>query len=124
MIRIDMSNAHLRRGELTRYVAVQALTGSTDSFGQPVQTWTTLKNVYAKIEALSGREIVVAQAINTEVTHRITVQYDDDLWADPRVVASRRILYGSRVFDIRSMENIDEANRAVALQAFEGVTRG
>ncbi len=121
--------AYLRRGELNRYVEVQKKSGTEDSFGGEVQDWTALKSVYAKIEVLQGRELVAAQAIVTEVSHRITVQYDIDLWADPKAAIAMRIVYRKpgvvdRIFDIRACMNIDEEDRAIELLAFEGMTNG
>ena len=115
--------AHLRRGELNRYVAIQSRTQATDSFGGQSETWTTIKSVYAKIEALSGRELVAANAVATEVSHRITVNYDA-IFSDPRIVATYRVLYGTRIFDVEACLNIDEENRVIELLALEGMTLG
>lgn len=115
--------AHLRRGELNRYVAVQSRTSTPDSFGEPAQTWTTIKFVYSKIEALSGRELLAASAVASEVSHRFTVNYDA-IFANPLVVATYRVLYGTRIFDISACMNIDEENRVIELLALEGLSLG
>lgn len=115
--------SHIRRGELNRYVAIQQRDTAADSFGEQVPTWTTLKSVYVKIEALTGRELVAAQAVASEVSHRITAQYEA-LFADPKIVAKYRVLYGTRIFDVSACLNIDEDNRVIELLALEGLSLG
>ncbi|ARK96164.1 phage head closure protein [Burkholderia pseudomallei] len=113
----------MRAGQLNRLVAVQQRSTARDSFGQQIETWTTIKPVYAYIEALSGSERAAAQSISTDVSHRFTLRYDA-IFADPRVVATYRIVYASRIFDINAALNIDESNRTVELLASEGMTNG
>ncbi|KVC62698.1 head-tail adaptor protein [Burkholderia ubonensis] len=113
----------MRAGQLNRLVAIQQRSTVRDSFGQQVEAWTTIKSVYAYIEALSGSERVAAQSISTDVSHRFTVRYDA-IYADPRVAAKYRIVYASRIFDINAALNIDESNRTVELLASEGLTNG
>ena len=113
----------MRAGQLNRLVAVQQRSTARDSFGQQVEAWTTIKSVYAYIEALSGNERAAAQSISTDVSHRFTVRYDA-IFADPRVVATYRIVYAGRIFDIAAALNVDESNRTVELLANEGLTNG
>jgi SPP1 family predicted phage head-tail adaptor len=115
--------AAMRGGQLTRYIAIQQRGTSRDTFGQQVETWTTLKSVYAYIEALSGNDRAAAQSIATDVSHRVTVRYDA-IFDDPRVAATYRILYGSRVFHIQAALNVDESNRTIELLATEGLNYG
>jgi SPP1 family predicted phage head-tail adaptor len=116
----------MRAGTLTRLVTFQALGASPDSYGgQPsaAGTWTDVKSVYAAIEPLSGRELLAAQQLSIDVTHRITVRYDAAL-ADPRIVAAMRVVYGARYFNVRAAMNIDEGNRVIELAATEGLKDG
>lgn len=113
----------MRAGQLNRLVAVQQRSTARDSFGQQVEAWTTIKSVYAYIEALSGSERAAAQSISTDVSHRFTVRYDA-IFPDPRVVATYRIVYAGRIFDINAALNVDESNRTIELLASEGLTYG
>jgi SPP1 family predicted phage head-tail adaptor len=117
-----MSGA-MRGGTLNRYIAIQSQTTTRDSFGAQILTWTTLKNVYALLEALTGSERAAAMSYSTDISHRVTVRYDDDL-SDPRVVATYRILYGTRIFNINAALNIDEGNRTIELLCSEGLNNG
>lgn len=114
----------MHAGNLRSLVSVQQRTATLDSYGQQSTTWTEVKKVYAHISGLTGRELVLAQAVNTEVSHEITVRWDAALWADPKTAAAYRIVLGSRVFDIHGVVNVDERNRMVVLQAAEGLNQG
>jgi len=115
--------APMRAGTLTRLINIQARTVTTDSFGGQAQTWTTLKAVYAWIEALSGNERVAAMSYSTDVSHRVTVRYDA-IFDDPRIVATYRIQYGARIFNIEAALNMDEGNRTIELICSEGLNLG
>lgn len=115
--------AHIRSGILTRLVTIQQRVSTQDSFGQQLETWNTVKQVYAFVEALSGSERAAAQTVMTDVSHRITVRYDA-IFADPRVVAAYRILYNGRLFIVQGALNVDEGNQIVELMAAEGMTNG
>lgn len=115
--------APVRGGTLNRSINIQSRTTGKDSFGGQTQTWTTLKTVYALIEALSGSERAAAMSYSTDVSHRVTVRYDA-LWSDPRAVATYRIQYGTRLFNIEAAMNVDEANKVIELICSEGLNLG
>lgn len=114
----------IRAGDLRHLVSVQRRDEATDSFGQQAISWVELKEVYAQIEGLSMREMVAAKSVASEVTHQITVRYDDELWADPRQAAKYRIVYAERYFDLHGTINEDERNRTITLLASESLARG
>jgi SPP1 family predicted phage head-tail adaptor len=113
----------MRGGTLTRFIDIQQQTVTKDSFGGQALTWVTLKSVYAAIEALSASERMAAMSYSTDVSHRVTVRYDA-IFIDPRVVATYRILYGARIFNIEGAMNVDEANRTIELICSEGLNLG
>lgn len=114
----------MRIGNLRRRITFQARSGVVDSFGQQQTSWVDLLTaVPAELEALAGRELQVAQAINAEVTHRVTVRYHPQL-ANPVAVAAMRIVYGARIFNILASMNVDERNREIELMASEGLNQG
>jgi head-tail adaptor len=118
-----MSGA-MRGGTLNRLIQIQARTTTPDTFGGQSETWTTINSVYALIEALSASERSAAASYSTDVSHRVTCRFDPGTFADPRMVASYRVLYGTRIFNIAGMLNIDEANRTVQLMCDEGLNNG
>lgn len=91
-------------GEMRHRITIQILSASKDSFQQEIKGWTNFETVWAKIEPLSGREFFEAQQMNAEITHRITMRYMKGL--NPKM----RIMYGERIFDIKTILNIEEKN--------------
>ena len=118
-----LSTFVVRAGELRRRIAVQRRDVGQDSTGQPVETWATLFMAWADIAPLNGKELMAASAVQSEVTHEISVRYRPEL-SDPKTVAQYRVLYGTRVFNIKASLNQDERNRVVILQAAEGLNNG
>ena len=113
----------MRAGQLNRYVDIQQRGVTRDSFGQQVETWTDVKYVYAYIEALSGTDRSAGDSTSTDVSHRVTVRYDA-IFADPRAAATYRIVYGTRIFHVAAVMNIDETNRTIQLMCTEGLNFG
>lgn len=118
-----MNTYVIRAGDLRRRVAVQRRDTGQDELGQPVETWATLFKAWADIRPLNGKELLAARAVQSEVTHEIELRYRPEL-ANPRTVAQYRVLYGTRIFNIQASLNQDERNRAVILQAVEGLNNG
>lgn len=118
-----MTTSHLRAGQLNRVVSIQQRTRTQDTFGGMPETWTEIAQVYAYVEALSGYEKMAGEAVASGVSHRITVRYDP-MFDDPKVVATYRIVYNSRIFDVQACMNIDEGNHIIELLASEGMTLG
>jgi SPP1 family predicted phage head-tail adaptor len=113
----------MQAGDLRKRVMFQQRSVATDSFGAQAVTWTDLFPAWAQIEGLTTREILAAQAITSDVTHRITVRYRATL-SNPSAVAALRVLYGSRIFNISGGINVDERNVEIELLATEGLNNG
>lgn len=113
----------VRAGNLRKRLSFQTRATTQDVSGQQVNTWTTAFTVWGEIEPISGRELLAAQAVQSDVTHTVTVRYRSEL-AVPKVVAAMRIMYGTRIFNITSGMNEDERNRLVTLQVSEGANLG
>ena len=118
-----MTTSHLRAGQLNRVVSIQQRSTTQDTFGGLPESWTEITQVYALIEALSGYEKMAADAVASGVSHRITVRYDP-MFDDPKIAATYRIVYNTRIFDIQAPMNVDEGNHIVELLATEGMTLG
>lgn len=73
-------------GELTERVTFLAPTKTTDSLRGQVVSWTTeLAEVWAQWRGLTGRELMVAQAMDTIPTYRLTIRYRADITTKLRV---------------------------------------
>lgn len=118
----------MRAGSLRRRVRIQIQQATQDALGQPQSAWVDyMTAVPADIQALSGRELIAAQALNAAVTHQICVRYTSRL-ADPLRVAAMRAIYQNdsvtRYFNVQSAINVDERNREINLLAVEGLNQG
>lgn len=108
----------LRSGELNRRITIQQRATSTDSYGQQATTWADVLSCWAAIEPLDGRELLLAQAINAEVTHRLTVRYRTG------ITAAMRATYQGRLFNIHAVLDPDTAHVALQLLCSEGLNQG
>ncbi len=67
--------------------------------------WGGFAQVWAKVQGLRGRELFSAQAINPQVTHKVTIRYCKGL------TSAHRLLIGQdmeRVLNIESVIDVDE----------------
>jgi SPP1 family predicted phage head-tail adaptor len=110
-------------GKLRKSIVLQRRDSTQDSYGAQVTTWSDVAQVRAEIVPMSGRELLVGQAFNAEVSHQITVRYFKEL-ANPIEVAKLRAVYGNRIFNIHASINFEERNRMVTLYASEGLNDG
>jgi SPP1 family predicted phage head-tail adaptor len=104
-------------GKLRQVVTLQNPGPETfDSFRQPVPSWTTIGVFSAQVRPLSGREAIVAKQVKAEASHMITMRY-----LGPSVVINptSRLLYGSRVFGIVQVINVEERHRWYEIVAQE-----
>lgn len=121
----------MRAGDLKRRVTFQARSSAQkDSVGQRLlNDWAdVLANVPADIQSLTANEKLVANAMNSGLTHTIVVRYHP-LLANSRAVAGMRAIYmpadgPMRIFELQGAENVDESNKTLNLSASEGMTNG
>ena len=105
-------------GALCRRITLQQRSATLDSWGQQVTTWSDLVTAWASIEPLEGRELVTAQALRAETTHKVTIRYRAG------ITTAMRIVYQGRIFNILS--SLDDAMNHVMLQMLcsEGLNEG
>ncbi len=92
-------------GALRHRVTIEAPALLTDAGGGASETWMPIAEVFAEIVPASGREVVTADRISAEASHRITLRFRAD------VGPTARIRFGTRAFDILSVRNLNERNR-------------
>lgn len=113
----------MRSGALRKRILLQKRDVTTDSYGGQVSTWSDVATVWGEITPLSGRELFAAQAVQSEVSHQITLRYRPELDI-PAVVVAMRAVYNGRNFNIHASLNEDERNRQITLMASEGLNDG
>lgn len=115
-------------GKLNKRIAIQERTNWEDAIGGQNPTWTNVfatpdGKIAAGINPVSAREIFAAQAMQSEVSHKITVRYRSQL-ENTKNVASMRVVYGSRIFNIAGAINRNESNQFIDLLCTEGTNDG
>lgn len=112
-----MSKRETISGRLRKRVRIEQPVDTSDGAGGYIRSWNLVTTVWAEVEPFSnrGREIVVAEQVQSEVTHRIMIRYLSGVTADMRLVMDGRAL------NIRTVININEKNEVLVLFAQEGV---
>lgn len=117
----------MRSGDLNRRIILQQRSTAQDTFGQQSTTWTDFATVWAKVEPLSGREQMAAQAMQSSVTHQITIRYQTQ-FADPKVMAAMRATLTkdgvTRIFNILDARDEEERRHSLIMDAEEGLNDG
>lgn len=107
----------MRAGRLRHLVDIERETRPTDTddSGGYRPGWETVVQTWASIEPLRGTESVLAQQLEEQRSHKITIRYY------PGIDASMRIKWQGRIFNIRSVLAIREIQNVIELAADEGV---
>lgn len=81
-------------GQLRHRLEIQRMQSIVDDEGQVIgEGWTVVAKVWGKVEPLSARELLEAQAIQSQVSARITIRAR-------AITHSDRILHRGTVFNI------------------------
>lgn len=107
----------INASDLRDLLTIQQATEARDSYGQPVATWSTWKQVYGKLWPISGRERFLAAQTHAESNYRARIRWLDGL------TTKHRISFGGRVFDITYIAD-DGRRRELVLDLVEGLTDG
>ena len=86
-------------------LALEEAVAAPDGAGGSILTWSVVTEVWAAIHPRSGTEIVDAGGLAGRVTHDITIRYRAGIGAP------QRFRLGTRVFDIKSVIDVEEAHR-------------
>ena len=106
----------MRAGALRHRLTLQTQSRSSDGGGGATVTWADTATVWGSINSLSGTELYEAQKINPKLTHEIEIRYRSGI--SPKM----RAKYGSRIFNIESVQNKDERNAMLRLVCEELVS--
>ena len=101
---------------------MQKVVRAKDADGEHVDTWPNDDaTVWASIQPMDGRELTEARQVQMSTTHNIVMRYGSDVvpeakdrvkWVDAR---------GTRIFNIKSVVNMDERREQLMLKCEERV---
>ena len=104
----------MRAGLLRHRVTIQVLSATQDTLGESSKVYQDAAVVWASINPVSGKEMLAAQQVRPDVTHKITMRYRS-------IGPKDRIVYDNRVFNIEAIINFAEQNRMLEIMAIEKV---
>ena len=102
-------------GKMRYRVHLESPTSTVDAGGGLAQTWARLASLYANIKPISGTETFRQGKVSSDTTHELTIRYRAD------INTKYRLCYGTRVFSIQSILNLDERDRFLKLSCKEGI---
>lgn len=108
----------MKTGDLRHRITIQENQTVKDAEGITEDNWVDTATVWAAIKPLHGRELLAAQAVQSETTGRIEMRYR------PGIKPSQRAVFGGRIFEILAVLNIEERNRELRLLTKEVVQGG
>lgn len=103
---------------LRQRITLQQAQETADGAGGSSRSWSDVATVWAELvpyRVSRGDERVLAEQLQAEVTHRVSLRYRSDVTVD------MRISYAGRLFNIRSVTNVGEADVLLDLLVEEGV---
>lgn len=101
-----------------KLITLQRKAKTLDEWGGDIFTWEDIATVWAKKRPLRGRELVAAQAAQSESTDMWYCRYRSDL------SSADRISFNSKSYDIQSIINIDEKNVELEITTKTGMSEG
>ena len=87
-------------GRLDRYIILQSVSTSVDAYGQPVESFSTLASVWAKIEYKSEVEKFENEQLRAVSSIDFTIRYRTD------ITEQMRISYDSNIYQIIGISEI------------------
>ena len=110
----------MQAGKLWHEIAIEQRGDTRNSYGESIAAWSNYTSTYAELTNLSGSELEQAQQINSRITTRFVIRWDNG------VRATMRIVYKSRNYNIVYVDNVDERDKKTVLlcERLEDVTNG
>lgn len=95
----------IQAGRLRHRVTIQTVSEAQNSIGEIVETWITFATVWARIDPLSGRQLLAANQLDEPVSARMLMRYM------PGITGKLRVVYSGTTYNIRGAPMVD-ANRS------------
>lgn len=103
----------MRAGKLRHRVRIQVATESISQSGSVSTDWRNVESRWAEISPIAGGEQVQGEQRIASKTHQVRLRYFDGL------TTQHRLLFGTRVLEIVSINTIDEIKREMVLDCRE-----
>jgi SPP1 family predicted phage head-tail adaptor len=110
---VKIGRRTIRIGDLDKRLTIQSVSEQIGSLGDVTETWSDLATVWGLLEPIRGGERYMSQQYAGHLVHRIIVRHRSD------VTDKHRIQYGSRIFDVQVVMNLEEDDRFLEIEAIE-----
>jgi SPP1 family predicted phage head-tail adaptor len=107
----------LKSGRMNSFTTLKRMSLTQDTAGQQTRTWTKLGTQMAAIDPVRGREYFAASGEKADVTHEIRMRARTDIALTPR----DRVYVGTRIFDVKSVLDLNDDGREWLLMCIENV---
>lgn len=104
----------LEAGTLNRPIKIQSQSTAQDAYGQQTTTWNDVVTCWASIKAATSKEVYAASGFTSQITHKITIRYQDT-----PIRSNMRVAYRNRFFTIQAVSDADESRAQLALLCLE-----
>lgn len=108
-------NISVQAGRLRSKLVLQAPTDAQSGMGAVTKTWAAEADIYAEIKPVTAKEAVSGDQVTQQVTHIIRTRYIPSVAFTP----SKRLVYGTRVFNITKVINAQERDTLIELTVIE-----
>tara|TARA_R110001583_G_scaffold194878_1_gene367424 strand:+ start:937 stop:1266 length:330 start_codon:yes stop_codon:yes gene_type:complete len=102
-------------GKMRYRIKVENATNTRDAGGGMSQAYNSAAFVYANIKPTNANSSYRQGMVQEKVTHEITMRFMKNIGTNSR------ISYGTRLFDVKGIINVDERDRFLKLLCEEGV---
>ena len=90
----------IRIGQLNRRLTLEEPAASSDGTGGRDVAWVSAGDVWANVHTFAGREHTIAEAVTSQLTHRITIRHRNGI--GPHM----RFSDGARIYDILTIGDV------------------
>ncbi len=105
---------------LRHLITIESKATSINAYRENVGAWSTLRQVYAGVEPVSGREFMASSGSQAELQTRFICRHEDVSDVTPQM----RITFDGKVYDITEVINERTVNRMVSLIGKAGTNAG
>jgi SPP1 family predicted phage head-tail adaptor len=112
-----MKCCQIKTSDLNRRIAISNLVTTPTDTGGFTESWVLVTNTWAKIKNTSGTELMHADQLGATAFSDFTIRYRKGL------TELMRITYRGTEFQIRHINNIEEADEFMIVKAERGVTQ-
>jgi len=115
----------LEAGKLWHEVSIEERADTRDSYGESDPSWSEYLATYAEIINLSGNELLQAQQVNSRITTKVIIRYDETFSATAGIKAAMRVVFKSRNYGILWINKLSQYSvMELYCERLEDVTNG